>query len=212
MKCFYLLALLCLPFTCLAGDVGKDPAAVRPILNGAVLPPITLQNAAGEDVDLNALVAEKPTVLLVYRGGWCPYCNTHLGKIQGIQPALVALGYQVLAVSPDRPEKLREAREAHSFSYSLLSDSSMAAGRALGLAFQVDDALVEKYKSQYGIDLEADSGQTHHQLPVPAAFVLNQEGRVEFSHVNPDYKSRVDPDVLLTAAKAALKPVSAGSR
>ncbi len=202
-----LLTVFALPITGLADDVavGTDATAICPILNGEVLPAITLRDVAGEEMNLNAAVAEKPTILIVYRGGWCPYCNTHLGKIQSIQQELVDLGYQILAVSPDRPEKLREAKEAHAFAYTLLSDSSMAAGRALGIAFQVEDALVSKYKKEYGIDLEADSGETHHQLPVPSAFVLDPEGRVQFSYVNPNYKTRVDADVLLAAAKAALK-------
>ena len=204
MKRFFVLISLFLPLYGFAGDVGTDPTAVCPILNGENLPAMTVRNTAGEDVDLNALIAQKPTILIVYRGGWCPYCNKHLGKIQTIQQDLVDLGYQILAVSPDRPEKLREAAKAHSFGYTLLSDSSMAVGRALGLAFKVEDELVSKYKKNYGIDLEADSGETHHQLPVPAAFVINTDGVVQFSYVNPDYKSRVNPDVLMAAAKAAV--------
>jgi peroxiredoxin len=58
---------------------------------------------------------------------------------------------------------------------------------------------------KFGIDVEAASGDTHHELPVPAVFVLGTDGKIRFEYVNLDYKSRLDPDVLLAMAKAALK-------
>ena len=85
--------------------------------------------------------------------------------------------------------------------FELLSDSDMDAARAFGLAFKVDDALVETYKTQYGIDLEASSGRTHHELPVPAAYVVDQAGMIRFAFVNPDYKVRVDSEKLLDEAR-----------
>ena len=68
----------------------------------------------------------------------------------------------------------------------------------------MDDKTIERYKG-YHIDLEESSGEKHHQLPVPSAFVVGTDGVIRFTYVNPDYKVRVDPDVLLAAARAALK-------
>ena len=84
----------------------------------------------------------------------------------------------------------------------LVSDNEMTGAQALGIAFRVDDATVKKYKESYGIDLEADSGRTHHLLPVPSVFIVGTDGVIQFSYVNPDYKVRIDPDVLLNAAKS----------
>ena len=41
-------------------------------------------------------------------------------------------------------------------------------------------------------------------MKVPAVFVVGRDAAVKFSYVNPDYKVRLDPEVLLAAAKAAL--------
>ena len=79
-------------------------------------------------------------------------------------------------MSPDRPEKLKGPAEKHKLKYRLLSDSEMIAAKALGIAFRVDDATVNKYKTDYGIDLEADSGQKHHLLPVPSVFLVGRDG------------------------------------
>ena len=176
---------------------------ICPIKVGAKLPPLTLNSVDGNLVDLNQAVKEKPTILIVYRGGWCVYCNTQMGQLHTIEARLLELGYRLIAVSADRPAKLRESLEKHHINYLLFSDSSMTAAQALGLAFKVDDKTVERYK-KLGIDLEEASGEKHHILPVPAAFVLDADGTIKFEYVNPNYKVRVDPEVLLTAAKAAL--------
>ena len=74
-----------------------------------------------------------------------------------------------------------------------------------GLAFRVDEALVDRYKTEYGIDLEAASGRTHHELPVPAAYIVDTSGKIRSDYVNPDYKVRIDPQKLLLQARAALE-------
>lgn len=114
------------------------------------------------------------------------------------------MGYQVFAVSTDSPQQVDAHRKKNDFPFLLLSDSKMSGARALGIAFQVDDQTLAQYK-KFGIDLEAASGETHHQLPVPAVFVIGTDGKIRFEHVDPDYKSRLDPEVLLAMAKAALK-------
>lgn len=127
-----------------------------------------------------------------------------LGELQSIQEKLLALGYRILAVSPDQPDRLRASIEAESLGYTLLSDSPMHAAQAFGLAFRVDEATLRTYE-EFGIDLEASSGEDHHLLPVPAAYVVDAAGTIRFGYVNPDHRTRIAPAVLLAAAEAALK-------
>ncbi|MGH2569205.1 MAG: hypothetical protein ACRDGA_12785, partial [Bacteroidota bacterium] len=64
---------------------------------------------------------------------------------------------------------------------------------------------LQRYKT-INIDLEDASGESHHLLPVPAVFIVGTDGVIRFSYVNPNYRVRIDPDVLLAAAKAAFEP------
>lgn len=114
------------------------------------------------------------------------------------------MGYQILAVSADSPEFLAQSRQKHQMGYALLSDHSMKGAMALGIAWQVNAEGLKMLKG-YGIDLEKASGEGHHILPVPAAYVVGTDGRIRFAYVNPDHKVRVPAAVLLEAARAELK-------
>ncbi len=50
--------------------VANAPDQICPILIGSTLPAITLQNLDGKIFDLNKAIAEKPTILIYFRGGW----------------------------------------------------------------------------------------------------------------------------------------------
>lgn len=77
----------------------------------------------------------------------------------------------------------------------------METAKAFGSTFQVPAELVSKYKTEYQIDLEAASSQTHHLLPHPAVYVIGTDGIIRFAHVNEDYKVRLEPDKILEVVK-----------
>ena len=186
------------------GVVAATAADIRPLVIGSPLPEVELRNIAGEKTSLGKLLENGPLVLAFYRGGWCPYCNRQLAGLQQVEGTLKSLGYRILAISPDKPEKLKESVGKNELTYTLLSDSGMAAAKAFGIAFQVDDETLLKLKG-YNIDLEAASGEKHHGLPVPAVFIIGQDGLIRFAYANPDYKVRLDIEVLLAAARAGLE-------
>ena len=127
-----------------------------------------------------------------------------MGQLQKINDSLIELGYQVLFLSSDRPEKLRHTLEKGDYDYVLLSDAKADAARAFGVVFKVDDAMLKRFAG-FGIDLKDASGESHHLLPVPSVFVLDDKGVVRFSYVDPDYSTRIDPDLLLAAATSIAK-------
>lgn len=178
-----------------------SPADIRPLLLGSALPSVNLKTIDDRSVALADVVGGKPALLVFYRGGWCPYCNLQLQGLRLIQDQLTALGYQTIAISPDSPESMRKTLDKEPLDYTLLSDSSAEAMSAFGIAFRVDDATVEKYQG-YGIDLGAAAGNTHHLLPVPAVYLVDTAGTLQFSYVHPDYTSRLPETVILAAAQA----------
>ncbi len=182
--------------------VASARAEVQPLMIGQPVPAGTLTSVDGQPFDLIAEAKMQPLAIIFYRGGWCPFCNRQLGQLQETEPKLRELGYRIVAISPDLPRELVKSIDKHHLSYTLLSDSSMATAKAFGIAFKVDAATLEKYAG-YGIDIEKASGQKHHLLPVPSVFLVGTDGVIDFVYANPDYKTRLAPEVLLAAAKAA---------
>lgn len=195
-----------LPFFLLGATLASAQTNSTPLKAGDAIPDVTLRTEDNEQVRLRKLVAEKPTVLIFYRGGWCPFCTRHLKDLAGIEKDLEKIGAHLLAISMDRPSKLRETPNREQLGYRLLSDSDAVAVKAFGIGFRVEDTLVEKYRNSYQIDLEAWSGRAHHILPHPAVFVVDGSGVIRFAHVNPDYKVRLDAAKVLEAARQAARP------
>jgi len=166
---------------------------------GDQAPDARVHTAQGEPVQLRSVLERGPSVVIFYRGGWCPYCTKHLAALAGVEEKLKERGFQILALSPDRPEKIRDAQKDAVFQYELLSDSSMEAAKAFGLAFTLDEDTLAQLDS-YGIDIEDASGETHHMLPVPAVFIVDQDGTIRFAHADPNYKQRLDPDQIIREA------------
>lgn len=177
---------------------------VQPILKGESVPDGSLEDIDGHKHQLSELIARKPSVIIFYRGGWCPFCNTQMGQLVKIEPELAKLGYQILAITPDKPESLKASLDKEKINYTLLSDREMKVTQEFGLAYHMGDGMVEKLKS-YGNDIEKATGNSLHELPVPAAYVVDKKGKVHFLYFNPDFKVRVKPEDLMEAAKEALK-------
>lgn len=196
-----LLFLLALPAVAADAGLASAPNQVRPLLLGSAMPDVDLKTLDGKPTTLKAQVAGKPTVLVFYRGGWCPFCNLQLSELRLIRKDLDGLGFQMIAISPDLPAELNKTVEKDQLDYTLLSDAKADALRAFGIGYRLDDETYAKYQ-EYGIDLEKSSGEDHHALPVPSVFIVDADGVLQFSYSHPDYKIRVPGSVILAAAKA----------
>ena len=200
-KSLIALVLLTVAAAVSAGDVPDEATGVRPLLPGMTAPAFETQTRTGETFAFDPEALERPVVIMFYRGGWCPYCNAYLSKHRLVEEELKELGYDILFLSADKPERIEKTiTKENLYKYTLLSDASMEVARSFGVAFRVDDKTFRKLKRN-GYNLEKSSGYDHHILPVPSAFVIGTDGLVHFQYANPNYKVRLDPELLLTAAR-----------
>ena len=182
----------------LYAEIPDSPDKVKPLEIGRAIPKVTVKTTGGKPVQLKQLIQGTPSVIIFYRGGWCPYCTRHLAALGEIEPELKSRGYQILALSADNAEHAIITETEMEPGYQLFADSEMAAAKAFGIAFKVDAPTLEKLES-YEIDIEAASGKTHHLLPVPAVFVTDENGTITYRHFDSDYTQRLSPEELLKA-------------
>lgn len=180
-------------------DFAPSAEAAIPLAVGQMAPDFTAQHADGSTYRFDAKHLRKPTVLLFYRGGWCPFCNGQLADMHEVEPKLKATGFDVIFVSTDRPALLYSSLKDQSISYTLLSDPHLNAARAFHIAYHLDDALYAKQLS-YGVDLEKTTGTLDHALPVPSVFIVDKSGVVQFRYSNPDFRVRLSAEDLWKAA------------
>lgn len=194
----FLLALL--PVAAIqAGEVAEDAWSISPLLTGAKAPAFEAVSADGSIFHFDPEARTKPAVIIFYRGGWCPYCNLHWAELRKIEEELLAMDIDLIFLSADQPSMLAQAAETKP-GYHLLSDNQLDVAKKFGIAFHVNEAGVKRLLD-YGHDIEAASGMSHHNLPTPAVFVVNADGVIKFKFITPDYKVRLHNDVLLAAIR-----------
>lgn len=182
-------------------DIHTSANLVQPLLSGMQAPNFSVRDVEGNKFEFNAAQMDKPLVLSFFRGGWCPYCNLHLSELRLAEKQLKEMGFNIWFISIDKPELLLESLQDPDIGYTIYSDSSLDATRAFGLAFHINDE-INKMLLGYNIDLEKASGETHHVLPAPATYIIGTDGIINFAYINPNYKVRLHPDVLMAAATA----------
>ena len=168
---------------------------ISPILIGEKLPNANFQNPEGEYVQLKAVLEEKPTVLVFYRGGWCPYCNVQLSGLVEIEEDVLELGYQIVAISPDDYKNLQSTIENNSTKYKLLSDPNGKFIKKIGIAFKTSSSLKEY------ITGKGQKGETSSVMPAPTVMIVDKKGVIKFEYINPNYKERISGEMLLSVLK-----------
>ena len=183
--------------------VAESPELVSPLLNGQFVPDVVVQTEFGKDIRLLDIVGSRPCVILFYRGGWCPYCNRQMAGLMEVEQRIIDLGYQIIAISPDTPDKLSSMKFDTDMDVVILSDAKLKAIRGFGLGYYVPESAAKMYKEKAGARLVTLEGSERFVLPVPAAFVVDTSGLIKFQYVNPNYKVRVEPQLLYYAARIA---------
>ena len=187
--------------------VAETADQIQPLGVGDLAPRFIVETVESDVFDFHPEKLEKPVMLLVFRGGWCPYCNMYLSDIRHVVPEIRALGIDVLFLSGDRPELLYESLEHQAqediagLDYTILSDADAQASIALGIAFKAAQRTVD-YVNKKGDGYRKSSMERHGLLPVPAVFAIGRDGVIAFTYINPDYKMRLPADELLAAARA----------
>jgi peroxiredoxin len=173
--------------------------AVKP---GDRLDSFTLDDAAGQPVSLEQIVASGPAVVVFYRGGWCPYCNLALRIYQrDLLPLLSGFGARLVAISPQSPDQSLSTAEKAELSFTVLSDpGSRLAGR-IGIDFQQTDEVLAAQR-QLGLDLAQVNAEGVTRLPRPTVLVVDRERVVRFVDVQPDFTARTEVPAVVAALAA----------
>lgn len=191
--------------------VAKTADLIEPLEVGDRAPRFIVETVDHQAYVFDPRNLKRPTLLISFRGGWCPYCNMHLSELRTVVPELDAMGVDVLFLSGDRPDRLYSSLKQETqatiedLDYTILSDADAQAAFALGVAFRASSQTIERRREK-GDDIEASSMERHGILPVPAVFAVDTDGLIAFAFADPDYKVRLPADELLAVAEQLVAP------
>ena len=192
---------------CATAELIASGQAGRALKAGDRAPSFTLNDPDGKPVSSAELLAQGPLVLSFYRGVWCPYCNMELQALEAALPSFRALGAQLLAISPQAASNSRKSQRSNELTFPILSDTRNDVAAAFGIRFKLPDYLIELYKG-FKNDLPAFNGDDSWTLPMPARYVIAQDGTIVYAEVNPDYTQRPEPEAMLPALRQQGAPAA----
>jgi peroxiredoxin len=163
---------------------------------GQRAPDFALPDATARTVTLESLLARGPVVASFYRGAWCPYCNLELQAWQRHLPELGARGAALVAISPQKPDASLTLVEKHALAFDVLSDAGNQVARRFGIVYAMDEPLRPIYERS-GVDLPAHNGDSSFELPVPATYLIAQDGLIAGAWIELDYRYRAEPSAVL---------------
>jgi peroxiredoxin len=172
-------------------------AAARALKIGDIAPAFTLKDPDGHEVSSAELLTRGPLIVTFYRGVWCPYCNMDLQALQERLPDFERLGAQLVSISPQTAANSRRSQRDNKLGFPIVSDPGNEVAASFGLRFRLQDYLAELYRDVFKNDLAVANGEPSWTLPMPARYVIAQDGRVAYAEVNADYTQRPDPEELL---------------
>ena len=182
-----------------AGSLAK--ALPNPGLQlGETAPDFMLPDPSGQNVSLASLLKQGPVVLVFYRGAWCPFCNMHLHVLNESLPEFRRHGAQLVAITPQQPDKSAGQFKKDGYPFLVLSDLDSSVMQAYRLYYELDPELVKVYK-KLGLNVEDFNGPGRNVLPVPGTFVLDQNGVVRARHADTDYTQRMEPTEIVKILK-----------
>lgn len=173
-----------------------DNGAADNALNvGAHAPDFVLTDPEGNEVALQALLAKGPVVVSFYRGVWCPYCNIELKALEAAHEEIKARGATLVAISMQGAADSRKSQRDNGLSFPILTDKAGELAEKFGIRWTVQDYVIE-YKKAFNVVLPNIHGDGEWNLPMPARYVIDTDGTIAYSEVNPDYTQRPEPSDL----------------
>jgi len=176
---------------------GGTPAGVAPA--GTVLPDAQLLDTDGTPTTLYAAVGAGTSVLVFYRGAWCPYCNIALSAYQEqLLPLLKERDIPLVAVSPQKPDGSLTMQQKNDLAFTVVSDPGNAIAGHLGILTGPSEE-ARAAQLQLGLDLTGVNADGTVTLPMPATVILDASHTVRWIDVHPDYTTRTEPQQVIDA-------------
>ena len=166
---------------------------------GTVLPDAELLDGHGVATTLYAAAGNGASVLVFYRGAWCPFGNIALSTYQGqLLPQLAERGVTLVAISPQQPAGSLTVQQKHELAFAVVSDPGNTIAGHLGPLTQPPEECLAAQR-QLGLELTDVNADGTVALPMTATVILDHSHTVRWIDVHRDHPTHTEPRQILSA-------------
>lgn len=159
---------------------------------GEKAPKILGVDQFGKHINSQEILKEQKILLVFYRGYWCPYCKKHLASLQKSLELLTQKGLFVMVVTPEKVEKIKITGQDLNATFSIIHDVDNKIMNDYKVAFEVNKQNVTSYFRFTQKKIAEYNAENNNTLPVPATYLIGNDGKINYVHYNPDHHERSD--------------------
>jgi peroxiredoxin len=169
---------------------------------GAQAPEFALKDASGKLLRSADLLAVGPLIIKFFRGRWCSYCVTELETWRDLYGRIRETGALLVAVGPQAERQSDFMAGQHGLPFPVLWDQCNKVAEQFGLVWKIPDYLQSYYRSIL-VNIPFVNGDNTWRLPLPATYVIAQDGRILFAEAHADFRVRPEPEEVLATVLPA---------
>ena len=162
---------------------------------GDSMPPFVLPDESAQKVSLEELLDRGPIAVIFHRGHWCSFCRININALVEAHKALPASA-EIVAIMPDRQKFVADLKRQSQVPFPILIDANNGYAMSLNLTIWVG---AEIQKMMEHLDPPTLQGNGSWMLPIPATFVVGQDGLIRARFIDPDYRNRMMISDMLAA-------------
>ncbi|MDH5602934.1 MAG: AhpC/TSA family protein [Cyclobacteriaceae bacterium] len=173
-------------------DLGIDESAGVPtgLQIGDKAPGFAARDIQGMPFDLYSVLLDGPVVLVFYRGKWCTYCNQYLSNLGDSAKYIQEKGATLVVVTPELKANALEMAEKTKTNLHVISDPGNNIMDVFKVTFSVTDQYVEEIEKKHGVNISTNNGNPVARLPVPATYIIGNQGDISYVHFDLNYGKR----------------------
>jgi len=191
-----LVLLLLLPALLLAQNFNPNDFGISTEENlpkgldvGEKAPNFNVKDNHGNKVNLKQILKSKSVIIIFYRGQWCPVCTKYMRNISDSLNYLKERNVVLIAIGPETQENAIRTEFKTGAYFSVIPNGERIM-KAYDVIFKVKKEYQKKIRDYLKIDIKKNNNQIEAQLPVPATFIINQQGKIVYKQFNLDYTKR----------------------
>jgi len=151
---------------------------------GKTLPSITLTNADGQTVNFDDKTGQK-SILMFFRGNWCPLCVAQVKEIVGLYQQLENMGVRVALISPQSEKQTQILANKFKVNFEFYSDNHNKAAKTLGI------------DSPNGLPMGLQVMGFDSDTVLPTVIITDENNKVLWTHETDNYRVRPEPELFL---------------